>query len=1429
MAKYEQLNPEIKALVSPLRKHRGTVKRKITILVNKLQEKYDDSSLTTSVCQHGLSEIEKELENLKKFDEDINKIIVNHDLETLAETFYIEELNSQVDFPMKVNSNLHSLQEFMKKENSTVDHDSNKGILDLMAQMHNSEGRPPPLECGTFNGKEKDKFAFNNFLNQFNIVIGQKRHLSKSTKLAYLIGYLRDYALSIVKHLSISDDNYEVAVKMLKQEFLDQNFIINETYKNIMLATPNLSSDPDYSSVKTYLNEIRAYIYELKAQGIDLLVKDSAGLSLISHLIFNKLPAEVKGEFIHYLGESYPKLTDVFENYHTVLAILSQTKSVKPKQPIIKSNPPKYYGAKPKVEKLKFKETTPQKSTLQNFKVTNKKLSCKLCGCDKHSLGQCQDFKSYQSKVDRLRELTLCIRCGGSGHDENKCYGKQGKLRFPCKVCNTREHFTALCPLSDHEPGLRTNTNLCLAQRNFDSRQILPTMTLNLKNGTKSRKVRCLIDTGSQRSYISETAARDLCEDVNKLYALNVEVSTYIGEETKSFKQMSTGIKLENRLVFVPLLVDSTLDITFEVPGIKAVISNFVANEISLLDESFYKHTNHERISVDMLLGIDILHHMPSVAWGNILGGSCIIMNKKVAPIGNIFNFLSKDQSTFVRRLLQAKCNKGESTVAKTMINLVMDPIKSYFNPLENILTDSDVDNGLENLFSLESMGIRTDDKELVSIDKEHVDHFKEEIIFQDGHYHVSLPWYEEKIKHVPSNHSVALKVLDRTINYLNNKGLKDRYEAVLDQQLADGIIEEISVKPSEYHQKIWIPHRPVIKLDEQVTTKIRPVFNCSLKTNRELPSINEAAYTGIDLMNNILDLLFYFRSNNYVMLSDIKQAFLMIKLKNEIDQNRFCFFWKRGNKLVAYRFKSIVFGFTSSPFILHYVMQHHANSFPEDKVSNILSNNFYVDNLLITGNQIDEMNVIYQEAYDRMKAGGFVLRSWNTNSTELRDQMAYDGRLVEHTCEEDKVLGYRYNVTQDSLSIAPCKIDSAANTKRKVLSQTSKLFDPLNFALPITVRGKILMRKIWKLEVGWDEQLPKEICDEMKRLSKDLEMLSELSFPRQTINENNSYGLHIFCDSSADSYGFVAYAVDTNNKSNFVYAKSKLAPLRKQREHSIPTLELMGVILAFKCLSSILESYQNMQIQFLNICVDAQVVLNWLLTRETKVKSKFLRNRVLDASGLKDELEKKYHIPIAYHYVNTEENPADLVTKGLSYNKFLSKSNFWLEGPQWLSNDFQQWPDYPLLSISPDHKQKISTLCTVQHNSVNTGVLNINKFSSFNKLIKCTSYMYKFLSQIKDCDPKKKAWEYWIKKSQEEFFQDELTFLNNPHGNDKLMPPLVTNLNLFLDNKGIIRSRGRISKCLYFSYDVHNPVLLPKESRFTQLFIIDCHMKMQP
>ena len=574
----------------------------------------------------------------------------------------------------------------------------------------------------------------------------------------------------------------------------------------------------------------------------------TAGHSLISHIVFNKFPAVVKKEFIHQLSNNYPSITDILDNYHKVLNTLSRTCSVRPK-----TNKTFTKSAS------RFKESNEKKSTVLNYKTTFSKKKCKLCSSDEHSLGLCSTFTSYEDKLARLRELTLCTRCAGSGHTENNCFGKQGKLRYECRICQTREHITPLCPASDKATPdkPKTNVSLCLAQRSVDACQMLPTMTLTLQNGKRIRQVRCLIDFGSQRSYITESAAKDLCPDVNDLYALKQDVNAYIGEETRDFKQMSTGIKLHDGLVFVPLLVDKNMDVRFEVPGMNAVIEKFKRNNIKLLDNHFYEEGNHEIFVLDMLLGIDVISCFSSAYLDKRLGGNCLVMHDKVSPIGSVIMHLSPDQQKWLMRLITNKNRQSEQT--KTSVNAIMDPIKSYFNPLEHILENTEVDNGLEHLFSLESIGIKSSDDELVSIDNEQIRKFENGITFEDGHYNVELPWYTDKIDSVPSNHFVALKVLDRTLDHLKRKGLVEKYQAVFDQQLADGIIEEIEVKPEQYNEKIWIPHRPVIKVEEQVTTKIRPVFNCSLKTHREVPSLNEAAYPGVDLIGSILKLHFSF------------------------------------------------------------------------------------------------------------------------------------------------------------------------------------------------------------------------------------------------------------------------------------------------------------------------------------------------------------------------------------------------------------------------------------------------------------------------------------------------------------------------------------------------------------------------------------------
>ena len=58
--------------------------------------------------------------------------------------------------------------------------------------------------------------------------------LSDSSKLTYLRSFLSGYAFKVISHLSISDDNYAVALTLLKDEFLDVPYIVDSCFQQIL-------------------------------------------------------------------------------------------------------------------------------------------------------------------------------------------------------------------------------------------------------------------------------------------------------------------------------------------------------------------------------------------------------------------------------------------------------------------------------------------------------------------------------------------------------------------------------------------------------------------------------------------------------------------------------------------------------------------------------------------------------------------------------------------------------------------------------------------------------------------------------------------------------------------------------------------------------------------------------------------------------------------------------------------------------------------------------------------------------------------------------------------------------------------------------------------------------------------------------------------
>ena len=92
-----------------------------------------------------------------------------------------------------------------------------------------------------------------------------------------------------------------------------------------------------------------------------------------------------------------------------------------------------------------------------------------------------------------------------------------------------------------------------------------------------------------------------------------------------------------------------------------------------------------------------------------------------------------------------------------------------------------------------------------------------------------------------------------------------------------------------------------------------------------------------------------------------------------------------------------LIFGYNASPFILNYVLKHHANAFPADSCTEMMKNNFYVDNLIKTSNNVEELEYLYKESVQRLQQGNFELRSCNTNLDSLKHKMIEDNKYVEH------------------------------------------------------------------------------------------------------------------------------------------------------------------------------------------------------------------------------------------------------------------------------------------------------------------------------------------------------------------------------------------------------------------------------------------------
>ena len=206
------------------------------------------------------------------------------------------------------------------------------------------------------------------------------------------------------------------------------------------------------------------------------------------------------------------------------------------------------------------------------------------------------------------------------------------------------------------------------------------------------------------------------------------------------------------------------------------------------------------------------------------------------------------------------------------------------------------------------------------------------------------------------------------------------------------GFIEKVEqTKPS--NKVHYIPHHPIRK--ESTTTPVRIVFDCSFHSSPNSPGLNDCLFSGPPFLNDMCAILLRFRTFTYGIVADIEKAFLHAGLDgSDRDFTRFLWLSDPANpdgKFNTFRFKSVLFGSTSSPFMLNATLRCHLKNY-DRPVAQDIKDNIYVDNIISGCDQETESLLYYNEARSIMQDAHFHLHSWASNSPSLQEIAVKDG-----------------------------------------------------------------------------------------------------------------------------------------------------------------------------------------------------------------------------------------------------------------------------------------------------------------------------------------------------------------------------------------------------------------------------------------------------
>ncbi|GFW35991.1 uncharacterized protein TNCV_4928551 [Trichonephila clavipes] len=168
----------------------------------------------------------------------------------------------------------------------------------------------------------------------------------------------------------------------------------------------------------------------------------------------------------------------------------------------------------------------------------------------------------------------------------------------------------------------------------------------------------------------------------------------------------------------------------------------------------------------------------------------------------------------------------------------------------------------------------------------------------------------------------------------------------------------------------------------------------------------------------------------------------------------------------------------------------------------------------------------------------------------------------------------------------------------------------------------------------------------------------------------------------------------------------------------TLPRLELLGAGLASRILKCLTSKFK-FPISKFYLRSDSSFALRWIKGKATNYKQ-FVSNRVIEIQSNSN--------PSDWHHFSGRENPADYVSRGANLETIIN-SKFWMHGPQWLRTTENLNCDFSSTDPCESEEQVFTFACELN----TAAVFNLSKFSSLQKLLRVTSWVLRFVHNIRN------------------------------------------------------------------------------------------------